>query len=414
MSSYNNTELAKEAVDLLQWLGKFGEDPAGGISRLLYSPEWVDAQDALKKLFTEQGLKANFDEVGNLFGRLEGSKYPDETILSGSHVDTVTSGGHYDGQYGIVAAYLAVKYLKEKYGQPLRNIDIVSIAEEEGSRFPFAFWGSKNMVRAVSEDEIKDVKDFDGVPFTEAMEKAGFGVRSDSTGIPEDWKAWVELHVEQGGVLEIEKKPIGIVQHIAGQRRYTIEVDGQANHAGTTPMRYRKDAAYAASNMIYNIGKMADDYGDPLVATVGKIEIKPNTVNVVPGKAIFTIDVRHTEQEDILAFTDRMEKMLKEIAAQAGVGINIDLWMDEDPVPMDQGIVEKIKEQCDKNNVNYKVMHSGAGHDTQRFAPYIPSAMVFVPSRDGISHNPLEYTEPEDLAEGIDVLIHTLYELAYS
>ena len=406
-------QLKTEAVELLQWLGKFGEDPEGGISRLLYSKEWVEAQHALKEKFADYGLKPEFDDVGNLFGRLEGSKYPNETILSGSHVDTVTNGGYYDGQYGIIAAFLAVKYLKEKHGQPLRNIDIVSIAEEEGSRFPFAFWGSKNMVGAVNEDEVKDVKDFDGVPFTEAMEKAGFRLKTTSAGIPEDWKAWVELHIEQGGVLEIEKKPIGIVQHIVGQRRYTIEIDGQANHAGTTPMKYRKDAAYAASKMIFDINKMGHEYGEPLVATVGKIELTPNTVNVVPGKAIFTIDVRHTEKEDILNFTEKMEEMLKETASDFGVGIDIDLWMDEDPVPMDQGIVQKIKEQCDENDVNYKLMHSGAGHDTQRFAPYIPSAMVFVPSREGISHNPAEYTEPKDLAEGIQVLMHTLYELAY-
>lgn len=406
-------QLETEAVELLEWLGKFGEDPNGGISRLLYTQEWVDAQHALKEKFTEHGLKADFDDVGNLFGRLEGTKYPNETILSGSHVDTVTNAGHYDGQYGIVAAFLAVKYLQEKHGQPLRNIDVVSIAEEEGSRFPFTFFGTKNLIGTVTEDEIKDVVDFEGVPFKEAMEKAGFALKKEDSGIPSDWKAWVELHVEQGGVLEIEQKPIGIVRHIVGQRRYTVEVDGQANHAGTTPMKYRKDTAYAASKMIYDINTMAHEYGEPLVATVGKIEMTPNTVNVVPGKTIFTIDVRHTEKEDILQFTEKMEKMLKETAEKFGVGIHIDMWMDEDPVPMDQGIVDKIKEQCDRHGVNYKMMHSGAGHDTQMIAQHIPSAMIFVPSRDGISHNPAEYTEPKDLAEGIQLLIHTLYELAY-
>lgn len=406
-------QLEKEAVELLQWLGEFGKDPNGGISRLLYSKEWVDAQHALKEKFAEHGLKAKFDEVGNLFGRLEGSKYPNETILSGSHVDTVTNGGYYDGQYGIVAAFLAVKYLQEKHGQPLRNIDIVSIAEEEGSRFPFTFFGTKNLIGAVTEDEIKDVRDFDGILFTEAMGKAGFGLKKENLGIPSDWKAWVEMHVEQGSVLEIERKSIGIVQYIVGQRRYTVEVGGQANHAGTTPMKYRKDAAYAASKMIYDINKMAHEYGEPLVATVGKIELTPNTVNVVPGKAIFTIDVRHTEKEDIFQFANKMEKLLEDTAKEFGVDISINKWMDEDPVPMDLGIVGKIKEQCDKHNLNYKMMHSGAGHDTQMIAQHIPSAMVFVPSRDGLSHNPAEYTEPKDLAEGIQLLIHTLYELAY-
>lgn len=409
-----NQDLGTETLEMLKWLGKYGEDPDGGISRFLYTQEWIDAMEALKNLFTEQGLSAKYDDVGNLFGRLEGSKYPNETIATGSHVDSVKSGGYYDGQYGIIAGYLAAKYLKEKYGQPLRNIDIVALAEEEGSRFTFGFWGTKNIVGAVSEEEVKDTTDFDGVPLTEAMEKAGFGIRKNGKGIPEDWKNWIELHVEQGGVLEIEETPIGVVQHIVGQRRYTIEVDGQANHAGTTPMKYRKDAMYAASSMIYQINKMAHEYGEPLVATVGKVQVTPNTVNVIPGKAVFTIDVRHTEKKDIIAFTERIEQMLKESAEQFGVGIDIDLWMDEDPVPMDQGIVQKIKEQCDKNNVSYKMMHSGAGHDTQLMAQHIPSAMLFVPSRDGISHNPAEYTEPQDLAQGVNVLIQTLYELAYT
>lgn len=397
----------------LDWLGSFGKDPAGGVSRLLYSSDWVEAQDALKHLFQDSGLDTHFDEVGNLFGTMKGSKLDQETVLTGSHVDTVKNGGLYDGQYGVLASFLALIYLKETYGTPLRNIEVVSMAEEEGSRFPFSFWGSKNIVGHPSIKETKGMKDFDGVPFETAMHKAGFDFQKNPEELRDDLKAFVEIHVEQGNVLERERKPVGIVSHIAGQRRYTITLDGQANHAGTTPMDYRKDAMNAAARMITTINDMALEEGDPLVATVGKLVLEPGTVNVVPGKATFTIDIRHTEKNILHTFTKKVESMLKDTAAEIGVSIDIDRWGDESPVPMDEGVVKAIQDQCDEDGLDYKLMHSGAGHDSQIMAPVIPTAMIFVPSKDGISHSPKEYTTPEDLAAGVDALISALYNLGY-
>lgn len=405
--------LENEIAELVDWLGSYGADSKGGVSRLLYDENWVKAQHALKEKFEGLGMAAKFDEVGNLFAKLEGSEFKDETVATGSHVDSVKFGGKLDGAFGVLAGYLAVKYLKEKYGQPLRNIEVVSIAEEEGSRFPFTFWGSKNIVGKVDSSEVRDIKDADGVNFVDAMKEAGFGFKTSDEGIPADWKQWLEIHIEQGGVLEIEKIPVGIVQHIVGQRRYTVELKGQANHAGTTPMKYRKDAGVAAAKIINMIHDQAMDYGEPLVATVGSIEFVPGTVNVVPGQANFTIDVRHTHKDQIIAFTDEMEAKMKSIAEESDVSIDINLYMDEDPVPMDPTIVQTIVEQCDEQGSSYKLMHSGAGHDTQRFAPLVPAAMIFVPSRAGISHNPAEFTYPREMAEGIKVLAHALHKLAY-
>lgn len=405
-------ELQKEVVEKLEWLGEFGKDPAGGVSRLLYSKEWVQAQAALKEWIEDEGLEARFDDIGNLFGTLKG-KNTNETILTGSHVDTVKNGGLYDGAYGIVAGILALKYLKEKYGQPLRNVEVVSMAEEEGSRFPYTFWGSKNIVGLAKREDVENIKDFDGIPFVDAMKESGFGFRDESKGLRSDIKAFVELHVEQGSVLETEKKSIAVVHSIVGQRRFTVEVSGEANHAGTTPMGYRKDAVYAATQMIYDIITMAREVGDPLVATVGKIEAQPNIVNVVPGKAIFTIDVRHTDKAAIISFTEQLTARINEISSEHGVETTIDMWMDADPVPMDAKVVELIEKQYQENNLDYKLMHSGAGHDSQIFAPFVPTAMLFVPSHKGISHNPAEFTEPADLAEGVKGLMEALYELAY-
>ena len=409
----NVKDVTRQIAQLVDWLGEFGKDSEGGVTRLLYTEEWIEAQKALEKVMQEDGLTTRYDEVGNLYGRLEGSQNNDETILTGSHVDTVKNGGKLDGAFGIVAGILAIRLLKDKYGQPLRNIEVVSFAEEEGSRFPYAFWGSKNFVGIAKKEDVLDITDFNGVPFVEAMRKAGFNFRDESKAVRNDIKGFVEIHIEQGNVLEKEGKDIGVVHSIVGQRRFTIDVTGVANHAGTTPMGYRKDALVAASHMIQDITNKAIEYGDPLVATVGKIEVKPSIVNVVPGSALFTLDVRHTEKEALVTFTTELTNIINRIASASGLEANIDMWMDEDPIPMDQQIVEAIEKQTKENGYNYKMMHSGAGHDSQIIAPVVPTAMIFVPSREGISHNPLEYTSPEQLAVGVQALMNSLYALVY-
>ncbi|MCM3744494.1 allantoate deiminase [Sporosarcina luteola] len=409
----NVTDVTREIAHLEEWLAEHGKDPEGGVTRLLYTKEWVEAQKALENVMQKDGLTTRFDDIGNLFGRLEGSTYKDETILTGSHVDTVKNGGKLDGAFGILAGILAIRLLQEKHGQPLRNLEVVSFAEEEGSRFPYAFWGSKNFVGIAKKEDVENITDFNDVPFVDAMKEAGFTFRDESKAFRDDLKGFVEIHIEQGNVLEKEGKDIGIVHSIVGQRRFTIEVSGVANHAGTTPMGYRKDALFAASQMINSVISRAIEYGDPLVATVGKIEVKPNTVNVVPGEALFTLDVRHTEKDVLVKFTEELTAIIKKISAEFEVETTIDMWMDENPIPMDKKIVEAIEKQVKEIGFNYKLMHSGAGHDSQIIAPVVPTAMIFVPSREGISHNPLEYTSPEQLAVGVQALMSSLYALAY-
>ncbi len=407
------SDFKKSYSELSSWLSSVGADPTGGMTRLLYSKEWIAAQHGLKERFEKSGLEAKFDEVGNLFGRVEGSKYPNETILSGSHIDTVVNGGNLDGQYGIEAAFLAIKYLKEKHGQPLRSMEVVSLAEEEGSRFPFVYWGSKNIAGIAKNSDVMNIADNKGVKFVDAMKDAGFGFREEGKPMRSDIKAFLEIHIEQGNVLEMEGKQVGVVNAIVGQRRYNIILKGQANHAGTTPMGYRKDAVYGFSEICYQSIKKAEKVGDPLVLTFGKVEPKPNTVNVVPGYVLFTIDCRHTDKKALVDFTTEIEEDMKRIAKEHGLEIEIDLWMDEDPVPMDKNLVERFEAICKRDSINFRVMHSGAGHDSQIFAPRVPTAMFFVPSIKGISHNPAEATKIEDLAEGIKVLSEAFYELAY-
>lgn len=406
-------ELKKVLKENIDALSSIGSDPTGGMTRLLYSDSWLEAQKYVQNQLEEEGLTSNFDEVGNLFGRVEGTKYPEETIMTGSHIDTVVNGGTLDGQFGVISSYLAVRYLLETYGKPLRSLEVISMAEEEGSRFPTVFWGSKNFINEAKRSDVEEIVDSSGVKFVDEIHRHGFDFRDETKSLRNDIRSFVEIHIEQGSVLEKENLQIGVVNNIVGQRRYTVTLKGEANHAGTTPMNYRKDAVYGFAKISSKTLDHAYEVGDPLVATFGKVDPKPNTVNVVPGEVSFTFDCRHTDEKELQEFTTEFETLVKDVARELGLEADINLWMDETPIPMDQKVVDKIKEAAEKEDVNYKVMHSGAGHDSQVIAPYYPTAMLFVPSIDGISHSPAESTDLDDLVVGVQVLARALFELAY-
>lgn len=406
-------DLSTVVEEHVAWLSGIGADPTGGTTRLLYDENWQIAQNGLKEKFEAIGLKTSFDAVGNLFGRVEGSKYPMETIMTGSHVDTVVNGGALDGQFGILASYLAVKYLIETYGQPLRSMEVISMAEEEGSRFPYAFWGSKNIWGIANKADVIDAADAAGIKFVDAMREAGFDFKEDNEGLRQDIKAFVEIHIEQGSVLEKTGKQVGVVNSIVGQKRYNITLEGESNHAGTTPMGYRKDTVYAMSKMINEAIEKALQQGDPLVLTFGHVDVQPNTVNVVPGHTMFTMDCRHTDAAELARFTKEIEADMQQTAEKMGIKIEIENWMNEAPTPMSKEIVEVLEAACSEAGLNFQVMHSGAGHDSQIFALNVPTAMLFVPSIGGISHNPAEATKTEDLVEGLKALIASIHKLAY-
>ncbi|MGF3067160.1 allantoate deiminase [Facklamia sp. P12945] len=396
----------------MDWISSISDKEGKGTTRLLYSKSWIEAQNALKELFEKEGMKVEFDEVGNMFATVEGSEEPESIIASGSHIDTVVDGGRLDGQLGIMSAYLAIKGLVEEYGQPKKSLRIVSMAEEEGSRFPYAFWGSKNIFGLAKKEDVETIKDNDGVPFETAMKEAGFNYLVDSPRF-NHFDAFVELHIEQGNFLENAGKKVGVVNAIVGQKRYTIKLKGEANHAGTTLMRYRKDVIDCYARIVSEVIDKANEIGDPLVVTFGHVEVKPNVVNVVPGEMEFSIDTRHTNQEALDEFAVFIETTIEKHCHEKAIEVEMNLWMNEPPVPMDPEIVKVLEKVCQDNQLNYQIMHSGAGHDSQIFAPQVPTAMIFVPSIKGISHNPEEHTEAVDIVEGIQALAEALKELAY-
>lgn len=404
--------MLNEVQETMEWLSSISDEQGPGTTRLLYSPSWLKAQNELKVRFEKLGMECQFDGIGNLYATLKGTEFPEKTIATGSHVDTVVKGGKLDGQLGIFGGYLAVKNLLETFGKPKKSIQIISMAEEEGSRFPYVFWGSKNIFGLAKIEEVETIKDAEGIGFVDAMHNCGFDFIAEHKERT-DIEAFIELHIEQGNFLEEEKYTVGVVNSIVGQKRYNITLKGEANHAGTTLMRYRKDTVECMSRIITHSIDKAKAVGDPLVLTFGKVVPKPNTVNVVPGETLFTMDCRHTDATLLQAFTTALEAEMKEIAEKSGIEIEIDNWMNEKPVLMDQKVVNIVERVCKEKKMNYKVMHSGAGHDSQIFAPRVPTGMIFVPSIKGISHNPAEDTKVEDLREGIKTLAYTLHELAY-
>jgi len=396
-------------MDYINGLSKHRDLTKEGVTRLLFDEYWISAQNWLEDQFKIAGLCTYYDDVGNLYGRFEGDSK--NTIMTGSHVDTVISGGKYDGQYGIVAGLVAIEYLKSNFGKPKKSIEVVSMAEEEGSRFPFTFWGSKNIIGKVPEEEVGLLIDEKGVTFKEALKSAGFSFKNNIDTKTID--GFIELHIEQGGVLEIENKTIGIVEHIVGQKRYLVTLKGEANHAGTTPMKYRKDSIHCASRMVCMIMERARTFGEPIVATVGKLEIDPNTSNVVPGRVTFTLDIRHIDKNLMGRYIEEIMNEMKDMAREMKLDLKVEKYMNGDPVPMSSHLVRTIKGICEEKGIDFKMMHSGAGHDAQIMALKVPTALIFVPSHKGISHNPEEYTRIEDLGEGVKTLIETLYKLAY-
>ncbi len=413
MREIHATISVNEIQKLVDWLATFGATNDGGVTRLIYSKEWLLAQQALKQKMIESGMQVYFDGVGNLFGRVEGTQETDSVILTGSHIDTVVQGGKYDGAYGILASYLAVKRLVERYGQPKKTIEVVSLCEEEGSRFPLTYWGSKNVMADYSLKTVEATTDKEGIPFIKAMEEAGFPISAYKSKKRSDIKHFVEIHIEQGAVLESNCLDIGLVSHIVGQKRFTIFLNGQSNHAGTTPMTERKDAMVCAANAISQLTTLAKKTSSSLRVTTGQIVAKPNVPNVIAGNVQFTLDVRHHESQVLEQYCDYAMQLVRSIAKESGIQVAIDKWTDIDPVALDVVLHDAMKEKLAAKGVKYATMVSGAGHDAQVFGQHLPTTLLFVPSKNGISHSPLEYTSPEHLENGVSVLMDYLYRLAY-
>ncbi|HUG55504.1 MAG TPA: Zn-dependent hydrolase [Candidatus Limnocylindrales bacterium] len=402
----------RRVVARLVELARLGALPDGGCYRPLYSPAWLAATQLVTRWMKEAGLLVRRDAVGNVWGRVEG-KQAGRVVATGSHLDTVRSGGALDGALGVVAAIEAVTSLNAVHGRPQRILEAVAICEEEGSRFSTNFWGARAITGKIEPEEAADVRDPEGMTVADAMR----GVGLDPDAIPKaarlDIDAFVELHIEQGPVLEGAGARLGVVRTIAGTAHLAVAVRGRPDHAGTMAMADRHDALVGAAAMIGRIAEVASEAGHPAVATVGAVSVEPGQVNVVPGVATFTVDARHSDPERRTALVEAIVAACKRIAHERGLEIEVRTLRDRPPLGLDGALAKTLVRACEAAGVTPRDMVSGAGHDSQVLASVCRTGMLFVPSVGGRSHCPEEATEADDVILGTRVLATAIRELAY-
>lgn len=391
-------------------LGAIGETP-DGMYRFQYDDAWQRARDALLSWIRDAGLEGRVDAVGNVFGRLPGSG--DGVVLTGSHVDTVPAGGKYDGALGVVGGLAALAALRT-FGTPTTTLEVVALCEEESSRFPANFFGSRAMLGLIPPDEPERLRDRDGVTMAEAMRRAGLDPGTVAAAERHDLRAFLELHIEQGRVLTDEGIDVGLVEVIPGIVWETITVRGRQDHAGATPMDLRKDPLQAAAQMVREITEAVEHEGRPAVATTGRWTVEPGQPSVVPGLAEFSLDLRHPDLAVRDRLLDRVHRICADIAQRRGVEVDVVRNKDEKPALMDAGLLDVLRSSAEACGARWRRMPSGAGHDSQLMAFRVPTAMIFVPSVEGRSHSPAEYTSPKDCVRGASVLATALHRLAFT
>lgn len=387
-------------------LSKIGLTELNGANRPGYSFEERKAKDLVKGWMEEVGLTVREDEAGNLFGRLAGKNDSLPVILSGSHVDSVPNGGHFDGTLGVLAALEVVEAWKETGYQPEKPYEVVVFSDEEGARFNSGLHGSKGMMGTeVLEEKLKLV-DSEGLSFSEVFEQVGLKAEDylKAKRDPNEIEVFAEVHIEQGKRLEKANLPCGIVTGIAGSCRIEFTFTGKAGHAGNTPMNDRKDALLAASEFVLEVNKLPKQYSDSAVATVGKLDVEPNGVNVIAGKVTLYVDTRDIYKDTRDRLADRIIELSQEIGNKHGIKVDYVEKTRVTPVQISDELQGLIAESLQDNGIDVLKIPSGAGHDAMILGEKIPVAMIFVRSKDGISHNPAEWSDLNDCVQGVHVL----------
>ncbi|MGO9643670.1 MAG: Zn-dependent hydrolase [Candidatus Bathyarchaeia archaeon] len=391
-------------------LSKIGHQSTGGITRLTFSRADIQARKYVSNLIRKAGMSVSIDKFGNIIGRSLNAAYDAPTIACGSHIDTVPNGGALDGAYGVLGAIEAIRSIHEHY-TPTQALQIMIFTEEEGARFG-AFIGSRGFAGLLNQSTIYAMRDKENVTFQNAMGNANLKPSSQRFRHHPNIRAYVELHIEQGPILEHEHKSIGIVESIVGLGDLEIELEGKPGHAGTTPMRLRRDALVGAAKIILGINRIALKTGIPAVATVGSVAAYPGAPNVIPGRAMINVDYRDTTLPRMRQLEKRISSISKRVADENNLKIVIRQKSLTKPAKMSTKVIKIIETSSRSLGLSSKYMQSGAGHDCQNMTHITKTGMIFVPSRDGISHAPNEYTKPKQLEDGANVLLQTLLRLA--
>ena len=390
-------------------LAELGATPEGGNARLALTDADRDGRDLVVGWMRDLGARVEVDRIGNVVATWP----PDATappVMTGSHIDTVRNGGRYDGCLGVLAGLEVLETLIAAGVETEHPVAVAFFTDEEGSRFAPDMLGSLVFAGGLPLEEALDAVAIDGAVLGDELDRIGYAGPAPCPARPP--RAFVELHVEQGPVLEQEATTIGAVTGVQGISWTELTITGQSNHAGTTPMALRHDAGYVVAALGAALRAYTAAVGPPLVGTIGRIELAPNLVNVVPGRAVCTVDLRHTDEAVLSAAEAWLADTVDALAAAEGVTIERTPLARFAPVAFAEEVVDLVESTALDRGCTVRRMPSGAGHDAQMLARLCPAGMIFVPSVGGVSHNPAEHTADADLEAGADVLLHTVLALA--
>ena len=388
--------------DSLMELAGIGATPKGGVKRLTLTAEDRGARDLFARWAREAGLAVEVDAIGNIFARRAGADAALPPVAMGSHLDSQPSGGKFDGAYGVMAGLEVLRTLNEAGVATRAPLEVVSWTNEEGSRYTPVMMGSGVFANVFTLEHARVQKDIEGVTVGDALRAIGYA----GSARPHRLGAYFEAHIEQGPVLENEMKTIGVVQGALGQRWYDVTVTGQDAHAGPTPMDLRRDALLGASRLVQEVNRIARDFPDYARGTVGFMQVKPNSRNVIPGEVRTSVDFRNARASTLDAMCAELERAARAIEAECRVRIELRESVYFAPCEFDAGLVASVREAAAALGCSHLDIVSGAGHDAVYIARIAPTAMIFVPCEGGISHNEIESATPADLAAGCNVLLH--------
>lgn len=395
----------------LKELGTVGRGQDGRLTRLAASDADKDGRDLLVGWLKAADLAVRVDRIGNVFGIWQTeANATDAPLMLGSHIDTVINAGIYDGCYGVLSGLEVIQTLREAGFQPKRPVAIAAFTNEEGVRYAPDMMGSLVYAGGLPVEEALATAGTDGSILGDELQRIGYA-GPEEPGFLKPY-AYVELHIEQGPVLEREGVSVGAVADLQGISWQRVTIDGDANHAGTTPMSMRRDAGHAAARVITFLHERANRANTPTVATVGTMRFEPNAINVIPSRAVFTVDLRDPDERRLQEEEAALAEFLEVIAKSERVSVSVERLARFQPVTFDGRIVDLVEKSARDRRYSSKRMTSGAGHDAQMIARIAPSAMIFVPSVAGISHNPKEFTPDRDLVAGANVLLDVVRTLA--
>jgi ureidoglycolate amidohydrolase len=399
----------------LKDLSRFNATPDFGTTRLVFSQEDIAARNYIKDSMRALGLDIEEDSIGNIFGILRGTDPELPMILTGSHIDTVLNAGNFDGMTGVIGGLEAVRLIKTSGLVPQRSIAVIVYTSEEPTRFGLSCLGSRALAGELTLEQTKDLWDKEGNSLYQVLARLGYDLKAfpQITARQSQIYAALELHIEQNASLEQSKIPVGVVKAICAPTDYTITVTGCQSHAGGTSMLDRRDAYTASCEIVLEIERLArNGTSEYTTATVGKVEVIPNAANVIPGKVVFSLDIRDTSYEHKQVLLAKLREFIQGVEQKRGVTVTLFEHYNDYPVQCNRTIMDLLEKYCTALGYPYKEMISGPYHDAMLVGHFAPVAMLFVPSKNGISHSPDEWTDYADIAKGVDVLANTLFELA--